>query len=857
LVLGHRSTEGVKVKRWAVARLRKVGPDWKRLAARLVARLWRGAACYHVAPLRKERRGGAALRSIDITLARLALVVVAGACFTSSCADVQDRVATEHRYSIEIRAGDWYYLVDKGGAVDFGNAATRLYDDLQLAALTDLSLEIENLGIQDLRDPKIVVNGQRDWWDNPGILREALAGADQPLERVLAVWDFLRLHRYHDIPLFEIEGGKDLHAPAKLLASYGAGLCDDVARASVSLYADAVGKRARQGQKVLMRRMFGHMMSEFPLDGTPRFLDPDRGVFYLDRAASELVGGDAVRRDHDLARREHHFGPGPQPAQGGEQAASLFGADDRLVPARTERASLHLKLRPGESVTYLFTRTGEFPARSPDVTRKVAANARFRVDAARGTLPLLVEAGADVDWLDQLPFAGTTRTALHLPIELPHPIAGGEVEAHFWLDAGGEAEVALSRNGGAWTVLCELHDPGAQACRVELAQSLEVKAAPPKYSYRIRVALRQARVTALRVDTTTLVSLFALPHLALGRNEVRYTDRSEGPRRVRVTHRWREVQAEVPPAPRPISPPTEEPVAADQINFQWEDVAGASLYHFRLARGPHFRFPFRPSFDRYVELPALTSSTWGMFRPDEPYLWTVRARGADGVWGPWSEARAFRWQGPMAPLDLTLEPRDDELTLTWRSSPEGERPVSFEVYASDERGFTPSLVAREVLGRGTVPSDLVARVEGTELVAVTSRPRYAGQNRCFWRVVAIDARGVRSAPSDYAEAPHPMLVAPARVVAAIGEEVRIPFWTISSLGDLQFGADRGAGFSYRDAEQVVLEIADAPDWLERDDRGLLGRAPVGVRGERQITLTARTKAWREQRSVTLELLGGR
>ena len=775
-----------------------------------------------------------------------------GVCALARCAGLEDSAAPERSFSIEIRDGDGSYLVDKGGAVDFTSGATRLYDEVQLAALSDVSLEIENLGDGVLVDPKLVVNGQRDWWDNRGILREALAGAEVPQERALAVWDFVRRHRFHETPLFELKGGDDLHAPARLLMSYGAGLCDDTARASASLYADAIGLRARHNQKVLMRRMFGHMMNEIPVDGAPRFLDADRGVFYLDRAG-ELVGGDAVSRDHDLARREHHFGPGPQPAQGSEQAASLFGADDLLSPGLLRRASLHLELRPGERITYLFKRDGAFPAHSPAATRKLAANVRLRTDATRGTLRAITETDGEVRWRDHLPAAGPGGAALRLPIKLPHPIAGGVVDAHLVIDAGGEAEVAVSTDGKSWTALCDLRDPGEHSCQADLASPLAVKVAPPKYSYQLRVTLVRARLSALRLDTTALVSLFALPHLALGRNEVRYTDRSEGPRRVRVTHRWRELPAEVPPAPTLLSPGADETIAADQVTFSWQEVASASLYHFRLARSPHFRFPARPGFDRYVDRPSLTSSEWGAFLPDLPYVWTVRARRAEGVWGAWSEARSVRWRGPTAPRDIALEPRQDELVLTWSPGPAGERPVAFEVYSSDERGFTPSLRAREVLGRGVVPANLVSRVERPELVAVTPRLRHAGQNRCYWRVVAVDASGVRSAPSDYVEAPRPMVVAPARVVAVGGEEVRVPLWAIRSLGDLQFRYKREQPFCYPDAEQVTLEVAGAPAWLERDDEGLRGLAPPGARGEWQISITAQVGGRRDQRDVTLEL----
>jgi len=84
-------------------------------------------------------------------------------------------------------------------------------------------------------------------------------------------------------------------------------------------------------------------------------------------------------------------------------------------------------------------------------------------------------------------------------------------------------------------------------------------------------------------------------------------------------------------------------------------------------------------------------------------------------------------------------------------------------------------------------------------------------------VVAVDAQGKRSGPSDYATAPRPVIYSKPVVAAAVGAEYRYQVTVNRSLGDLSArmkGGDQISG--YFDIEKPKFAIAQGPAWLKID-----------------------------------------
>ena len=63
------------------------------------------------------------------------------------------------------------------------------------------------------------------------------------------------------------------------------------------------------------------------------------------------------------------------------------------------------------------------------------------------------------------------------------------------------------------------------------------------------------------------------------------------------------------------------------------------------------------------------------------------------------------------------------------------------------------------------PANFVVETSATELDVVGPHVELAGANRAFYRVVAVDAAGKRSGPSDYASFARPVIVSKAVTVA--------------------------------------------------------------------------------------------
>src|SRR5262249_44125007 len=83
------------------------------------------------------------------------------------------------------------------------------------------------------------------------------------------------------------------------------------------------------------------------------------------------------------------------------------------------------------------------------------------------------------------------------------------------------------------------------------------------------------------------------------------------------------------------------------------------------------------------------------------------------------------------------------------------------------------------------PANYVTEVSATEAEVIGAEINLPNANRPYYRVVAVDEKGNRSGPSDFAEAPRPILWPRPVTAAKVGSEYRYALATICSLGDLR------------------------------------------------------------------------
>jgi hypothetical protein len=418
---------------------------------------------------------------------------------------------------------------------------------------------------------------------------------------------------------------------------------------------------------------------------------------------------------------------------------------------------------------------------------------------------------------------------------------GGRLETQ-----GSGAKFSLSWDGKSW---------------LEAGPDLD-KFFPPaglaRYEYRLRCELNAgARLERLSIVNDIQMAPLALPAMSVGDNQFVYTDQTPLERQVRITHDWVERSAcRPPPAPAaPVFPTDEGEADGTQLVFRWQAphpplakgvgpaVKGDGIadYHFELSDRPDMSWPLSPNFYKLISKTAdrgkaqYTLPHGGLLAVDRKYYWRVRAKNEQGVWGPWSVTWSFTPRGPATPTDVTLAVDRDRGAgvLRWKANPRGRKPAKYRIYGSDERGFTISDEPyKAVVGVSKVvspnrPASFMTEVSATQAPVIGAEINLPNANRAYYRVVAVDENGNRSGPSDFAEAPRPILWSRPVTIAKVGSEYRYALAAIRSLGDLRTRmVDSKETMNYWDIESPRFALQKGPAWLKIDEHtGVLSGVP--------------------------------
>jgi hypothetical protein len=160
-------------------------------------------------------------------------------------------------------------------------------------------------------------------------------------------------------------------------------------------------------------------------------------------------------------------------------------------------------------------------------------------------------------------------------------------------------------------------------------------------------------------------------------------------------------------------------------------------------------------------------------------------------------------------------------------------PATYRVYASDEKGFSVSDRAYKVtVGVSDTlpaefPANFLAETSATLVDVMGPHVETTAANKAFYRVVAVDAAGKRSGPSDYAAAARPIIFSKPETGARKGVGYRYAVAAIRSLGDLRTRVVGGKEtMSYWDIERPRFVLERGPRWLTVDAAtGLLSGTP--------------------------------
>jgi hypothetical protein len=469
----------------------------------------------------------------------------------------------------------------------------------------------------------------------------------------------------------------------------------------------------------------------------------------------------------------------------------------------------------------------------PDFTRKLWRKGAERADDIKEDSGELV------------PENGKTGTIIW-KMRSPYPFVGGKLEVE-----GSAAKFWVSWDGSKWIEVSDglealFHFPNKGDARYEYLLKCELPAG--------------AQLKRLAILNDLQMAPLALPGMIVGENQFSYSDQSAGERRVRIVHEWVERSLSHPPAAPlgPVFPEDGGTTDGTDIVFTWKPAAVAegeriADYHFELSDRADLAWPLSANFEKLISnTPDRGEARYtlpyvGLLTPGQKYCWRVRARNDKGVWGPWSKPWNFTAGGPAPPAAVRLEAapgKDGQRVLRWNASEVGRKAVAYRIYGSDEKGFTVSDepytinvgISKDVAARAV--ANLVAETRDTELIVLGAGVNLPNANRAYYRVVAVDDKGKRSGPSDYAAAPRPFVYGQLPETARVGTEYRGKVVTIRSLGDLRLRTvDGKEKASFWDIEKPRFVLTKGPSWLRLDEStGALSGTPDAA-GAVEVVIT--------------------
>ena len=767
----------------------------------------------------------------------------------------------------ELTAAAQKYTIVQGGTMDGRNCRTPMGCGMAREGAffqtweSNRWVRMENVGPSDVVNPWLS-NGRNNFRSVAEIARAALAPGMSDAEKAFAVWFQEIQYRHHS-------GGdnSELGDPVKVFNVYGYNTCGND-----SICIGTLMKAT--GLKAAPVRALGHCISQAFYDNSWHFYDGDLHCVYLLRDNCTVAGEQDIVRDHDLVKRTHSEGIlFPDTWWHGQGMPSIYFYEGEVSGQRGGKAdtTMNMVLRPGEAIVWRWGQLTPMKYHGALMTVPtyetwpyVICNGlwEYRPDFTteiwrQGAKAQNVESGAEGLTAEK----GKTG-AIVWTMSSPYVFVGGRIRVE-----GTGLKFFMSQDGGkTW-----------RSTGKNLDGFFSV-VGPAWYRYQLKCQLGPgAQLKKLAIINDVQMAPLALPEMAVGENVFSYTDETRGERKVRITHNWVERSASQPPAaaPEAVNPADGGESSGTDVVFQWKaaEVPGGKVgdYQFELSRRADMKLPLSMDFYKLISRTGDVISTKsqdgiitsaavkcqytlakpGLLTPDEKYYWHVRAMSDKGVWGQWSKTWSFTARGVACPTDVTLDydRAAGVCTLKWKANPAGSKPAKYRVYGSDEKAFTASDERfQSTVGVSTkemaawnpcFPANFIAETTGTELVVLGRGVDLPAANKTYYRVVAVDAQGKRSGPSDYATAPRPVIYSKPVVAAAVGAEYRYQVTVNRSLGDLSArmkGGDQISG--YFDIEKPKFAIAQGPAWLKIDAAtGLLSGTP-DAQGQVQVTVTA-------------------
>ena len=620
-------------------------------------------------------------------ISQLVLLVVSGSIFAA-----ESNIAVKERVE-EVTKGQQNYQIKVGGTLDEFNTAQYIetyHNNMRLESKFQPNkyLIIENIGNTDIVNPRIIINGRRNWFSADDILAGIFKPGMSDAEKAMAIYAFLASHEVQahendrrpgpEVPEDDSNPSrndfKERANPVKAVNFYYCGGCQYEASNLVILCRQA-GLPARAVWLNKLNEYGSHCVAEVWYDNDWHLFDPDQRTFYRDSDNTNIASYLTLHENPSLVSRSHD---GSFASKGLQDRSNQYKTiyPPHIMAVEKWLHTMAMKLRPGEKFIYNWDNINKY--RCGDNQRNIKPNrpeglppyqlANGKIIYQPRLAPTEVYQKGIVSELN-LKSAGTGGQNVVLQPELagfpafviykvssPYPIVGGIVGAKFSKKSAEDSgKIYISVHDSNWVEVYSAKEPGETEKRINIDNVLNPKPTLAIYNYYVKFELQAKDAPAdvgmanLYIETDLQMAATSLPALSVGVNKISYSDQSQH-RSVCITHGWTESSATKSPTPpaeavQPSDGSTISLAALTKLIWQAAKDADGSItdYHIQVSARPDMLLSVSGNFDRITLSPK---TEWkipqGWLIKGKTYYWRVRTRDDWGCWGDWSKIWKFK-----------------------------------------------------------------------------------------------------------------------------------------------------------------------------------------------------------------------